>query len=348
MAKTQRWQRIRSRPLDAYNKTTVGFVAIGVVLALIAGLLLVKAAGIGYRNYHAQFLQAASLQPGNTITVAGVSVGQVTSIKLAGDHVEAGLRVQDNIKLGRDAKASIKITTILGARYLELQPGRDGTLPGQTIDLAHTQVPYDLQAALSDVTSTFEQVDADRIASSLTVLSKQIEGLPPIVPQAMDNIERLSAIVANRREQVGTLLSSLAKITSTLRRQQSGVGTFINQGQELIAEFIARSDAFHAMMRALTRFIDFLTKVVVDDKDSIDDLLKDVAELTGMLASHDDLLRSLLQIAPVATRNATNSFGSGNSLEISSTNGIVVDSWMCAISGRAKQFGMIEYFKDCK
>jgi hypothetical protein len=29
-------------------------------------------------------------------------------------------------------------------------------------------------------------------------------------------------------------------------------------------------------------------------------------------------------------------------------NGIVVDSWMCAISGRAKQFGMIPYFKDCK
>jgi len=27
---------------------------------------------------------------------------------------------------------------------------------------------------------------------------------------------------------------------------------------------------------------------------------------------------------------------------------MAIDSWMCAISGRAKQFGMIEYFKDCK
>jgi hypothetical protein len=26
----------------------------------------------------------------------------------------------------------------------------------------------------------------------------------------------------------------------------------------------------------------------------------------------------------------------------------LIDSWMCAISGRAKQFGMIQYFKDCK
>ena len=29
-------------------------------------------------------------------------------------------------------------------------------------------------------------------------------------------------------------------------------------------------------------------------------------------------------------------------------NGLAIDSWMCAISGRAKQFGMIEYFKDCQ
>ena len=30
----------------------------------------------------------------------------------------------------------------------------------------------------------------------------------------------------------------------------------------------------------------------------------------------------------------------------SAANGLAVDSWMCAISGRAKQFGMIEYFQD--
>jgi hypothetical protein len=29
-------------------------------------------------------------------------------------------------------------------------------------------------------------------------------------------------------------------------------------------------------------------------------------------------------------------------------NGILVDSWMCAISGRAKQFELAEYYKDCK
>ena len=67
-----------------------------------------------------------------------------------------------------------------------------------------------------------------------------------------------------------------------------------------------------------------------------------------MLAQHDDLLRNILQAGPVALRGLTNATGSGNAVDLTVGNGLLVDSWMCAISGRAKQFGMIQYFKDCK
>ena len=70
--------------------------------------------------------------------------------------------------------------------------------------------------------------------------------------------------------------------------------------------------------------------------------------LTGLAAKHDAMLRSILQSAPVALRGLANSTGTGNALDTTFTNGILIDSWMCAISGRAKQFEMIQYYKDCK
>ncbi len=141
-----------------------GFVAIAVVAVLIGAMLLVKVADVGYRHYTAQFLQAAALQAGNPITIAGIPVGEVTSMKLAGDHVEAGLKVRDDVALGEDSRAIIKVTTILGSRYLALQPAGPGSLPDNTFDLDHTEVPYDLQEALADVTTTYEQVDSDKFA----------------------------------------------------------------------------------------------------------------------------------------------------------------------------------------
>ncbi|OHU21261.1 mammalian cell entry protein [Mycobacteroides franklinii] len=348
MVKKPRWQRITRRPIDSYNKTWIGLIAIGLVAALIGGLVLVKLAGIGYRHYTAQFAQAAALHTGNIVTVAGIPVGEVTSMRLAGDYVETGLRVRDDVALGADTRAIMKVTTILGSRYLELRPGSTGKLAGGVIDLAHTEVPYDLQDTLADVTTTFGETDTDQIAASLGTLGKQLEGLPPVIPQAMDDLHRLSTIVANRRTQIGSLLANIDTVSSTLRRQQSGVGTLIRQGQDLLSEFVARRTAFHALTQSTTKLVDFLSKVVVNDQASINDLIRDLNHLLGLLSDHDDLVRSILQTAPVTARNVTNAFGYGNAWEAQVTNGLLVDSWMCAISGRAKQFGLLEYYKDCK
>ena len=348
MVNRARWRRSVRRPLDSYNKTWIGFIAIGLIVAVMGGLLLVKAAGLGYRHYTAQFAQAAALHTGNIVTVAGIPVGEVTSMRLARDHVEVGLRVRDNVPLGAETRAIMKVTTILGSRYLELRPGRSGTVAHGIIDLAHTEVPYDLQDTLADVTTTFGETNTDQIAASLGTLGKQLEGLPPVIPQAMDDLHRLSTIVANRRTQIGSLLANIDTVSSTLRRQQSGVGTLVRQGQDLLGEFVVRRTAFHALIQSTTKLVAFLSKVVVDDQASIEDLIRDLNHLLRLLSDHDDLVRNILQIAPVTARNVTNAFGYGNAWEANVTNGLLVDSWMCAISGRAQQFGMLEYFKDCK
>ncbi|MGB8386441.1 MCE family protein [Mycobacterium sp.] len=341
-------KRLGKRPLESYNKTWLGFIAVAVVAVVIGAMLLVHAIGAGYRHYTAEFLQAASLKAGSPITVAGIPVGTVTSMKLVGDHVEAGLKVRDDVKLGKDSKASIRVATILGSRYLAVEPDGSGSLPHDTFDLSHTEVPYDLQAALKDATTTFEQVDSDQFARSLSVLGKQLEGLPSVVPQAMANIDSLSSIIAQRRDQLGQLLKSTEQVTNTLRRQQAGIGNLVNQGQELIGQFVARRAVFHAMMQSLTNLIDTLSKILINDRPAVDALFKDVREFTGMLAQHDDLLRNLLQVTPIFFREAANLTGDGNAINFNAPNGLLIDSWMCAISAYAKQLGMIQYFKDCK
>ncbi|MCZ8382707.1 MlaD family protein [Mycobacterium sp. CPCC 205372] len=338
----------RRRALEDYSKPWLGAIAIAVIAVLVVAMLLVKLSGAGYRTYTAQFLQAAALQAGNPITIAGIQVGEVTGMELVGDRVEARLRVRDNVALGEDTRAIIKITTILGSRYLALQPAGQGELSDRTIDLAHTEVPYDLQEALADVTTTYEQVDSDQFAESLGVLGAELHTLPPVVPQAVQNIHTLSSIVAERRDQLGSLLKTTETVSSTLERQHANIANMVRQGQELIGEFVLRRASFHAMMQALTNLVETLSGIVIDDRPELENLLRNVRALSDMLGQHDDLLRSTLQAGPVALRGLANATGTGNAVDLNAANGLVVDSWMCAISGRAKQFGMIEYFKDCK
>jgi virulence factor Mce-like protein len=338
----------RRRPLESFNPAWLGLAAITVVVVLVAAMLTVKAADAGYRHYTARFLQAAALRTGNPITIAGIPVGEVTSMKLAGDHVEVGLKVRSDVALGKDSRATIKITTILGSRYLALQPAGPGSLPDNIFDLRHTDVPYDLQEALSDVTTTFEQVDSDKFAETLGILGRELQGVPAVLPQALKNTHTLATIIAERRDQLGTLLKTTELVTNTLHRQQANIGNLIVQGDDLIGEFVARRNSFHALMQALTDLVQTLSGIVIDDRPELEKLLTNLRELSGMLGKHDDLLRSTLQAGPVTLRGLTNATGTGNAVDFNASNGLLVDSWMCAISGRAKQFGMIQYFKDCK
>lgn len=341
-------KRRSRRPLDSVNNVLLGVIAIATVLVVIGVMLMIRVADIGYRTYNAHFLQAAALKVGNPVTIAGIPVGEVTSMELVGDHVEAGLKVRDDIVFGADSRASIKITTILGSRYLALFPAGADILPDNTFDLTHTEVPYDLQEALTDVTTTYEQVDSDKFAETLGILGDQMAGLPAIVPQALQNTHTLATIIADRRGQLGTLLKSTELVSNTLRAQQSNIGSLIRQGNSLVGEFVLRRASFQAMMDALTNLVETLSDIVIDDRPELEALLVNIRELSDMLGQHDDLLRSILQSGPVALRGLANATGTGNAVDLNASNGLLVDSWMCAISGRAEQFGMIPYFQDCQ
>lgn len=337
-----------SGPLESYNTTLLGFLALAVVGVVVAAALFVKLLGFGYTRYTAEFAQAAALAPGNPIMVAGIEVGHVSSMRLAGDHVEAGLTVRNDIPMGKDTRAKIQVMTILGSRYLKLEPDGPGKVPGKRITLSHTEVPYDLQSLLEDATTTFDQVDSDQFGQSLAVLGRQLSGLPPIIPQAMANLHSLAKITADRRDQLGTLLASTQRVANTLHNQQASLGNLVDQGQDFLGELVARQNTFHAMLAALTNLVSNLNNVVVNDRPMLDDMLTNLRALTDMIGQHDDLLRSLIQAAPPPLRGLTNATGYGPAVEFYVGNGIAIDSWMCAISGRAKQFNMIEYFKDCK
>jgi virulence factor Mce-like protein len=338
----------RKRTLEDLNKTLVGTVALAVVALLMATLVVITKVGPGYHRYSAEFTQAAALLPKNPVTVAGIPVGTVTGMRLAGDHVVVDMRIQNNVKLGKDSRAVIMVTTILGSRYLALQPGGGGELQNDTIDLNHTEVPYDLQQALQDVAVNFGEVDTDQLAGAIEVLGKQIEGLPPLIPKAMDNLKKLSTVMADRRDQFGSMLTTMDMVTATLRRQQTAIGSMVNQGNQLLGEFVARRAAFHAMLQGITNLVNAIDDTVITDRAELDQLLANLNTLAGLLAKNDGMLAGILQSAPLALRNLANATGTGNALDTNFANGILVDSWMCAISGRAKQFAMVQYYKDCK
>lgn len=339
------WVR-RRRPLEDYSKLWLGAIALGIVGVLVAAVFGIGALDLGKKQYRAEFAQAATLNPGDIVTIAGVSVGTVKRLELAGDRVVATFDIDKDIVLGGDTKAAIKLTTLLGSRYLAVSPEGDGTLHDATIGLANTTVPYDLQKTLADATTTFQQVDADRVAHSMSTLARGLGGVPAALPGALADLQSLTGIVAARRDQLSSLLDGTDKLAALVRDQQATLGSLVLQGRDLLAEITSRREAVQRLFASATAFIDTL-KRILNDAPGVNATLASLREFTTMITDHDALLRNILQTLPIPVRNIANATGSGPSIDVSATLPLV-DSWMCAISGRAKQFNLVEYFQDCQ
>ncbi|MEV5834528.1 MCE family protein [Nocardia sp. NPDC052112] len=342
------WQRMCGRPLEDRSKLRIGLVAVTVLAAVIGVTVFVNSLHLGTQTYRADFAQAAGVSSGDGVTLAGIQVGTVTGTRLAGDHVVVTMKLRRGLPLGSDTGAAIKLTTLLGSRYIELRPAGSGHLQGNSIPLSHTEVPYDLQTALQNATTTFSTIDADRVAQTMNALTEQLRGTPALMPEMLQNIRTLAAVIADRRTQIGSLLSSTEQVTTVLRDQQAELSAMVDQGRNVLQEIISRQHAIEDLLRATTTLVQQLKPVAVDDGPEIQQLLTNLTQMTGMIAGHDDLMRNILQILPVPWRLFANATGTGQELVGNGPDGAFIDSFMCALSEYAKQVNRPPYLQDCK
>ncbi len=93
--------------------------------------------------------------------VAGVKVGKVTGVSLDGDRVKVRFKVKDTW-VGDRSTAAIKIKTLLGEKYLAVDPlGPAAQNPDQTIPASRTVSPYDVTQALSGLADTVGRIDTE-------------------------------------------------------------------------------------------------------------------------------------------------------------------------------------------
>ncbi len=341
-------ERSPRKPIAEWNSLYLGIGGVGALVLVVALVVGISAIDVGRKSVEAEFAQAGEIRTGDQVTLAGVPVGEVKGSRLDGDRVVISMNIDRGIRLGNDTKAAIKLTTILGSRYIAITPEGSGSLEGDRIPLRNTQVPYDLQDTIEDATTNFEKVDAGGLADVMTTLSTQLEGAPDVVPEAISTAHTLSEIIATRRTQLGELITGAERVTTVIRNQEANIGSLMVQGRNLMVELTRRRDAVTGMFNATTALVAQLHRITVVNRPALDALIEDLNGMLGALARHDDLLRNTLEALPLPVRNFTNATGAGNYVDFTGPAGFLIDSWMCALSGRAEQVGRAPYFEDCR
>lgn len=309
-----RIRRPRLIPFRERNPVTIGAVGLTTLALLAVAAFNADSLPLigGGETYSAAFSEAGGLKPGDEVRIAGVKVGKVEEVDLDGDHVKVTFKVKGDPEFGTATGASIRVKTILGAKYLALHPkGRGQFRPGGEIPLSRTVSAYDVVQAFSDLTTTTEEVDTERLAKALDTISTTFQDSPEEVRASIKGLSRISRTVASRDEALRGLLDHAHGVTGVLAEHTEDFSALVEDGDKLFQEISRRRTAIHRLLKTSVALGIQLSGLVEDNREQIGPALKNLNTFVNMLERNQASLdRSVKLLAPYV-RVFTNTLGNG-------------------------------------
>jgi len=192
----------------------------GVVLLALVYLAAVAPRGLPTRDYYdidARFKDTTEIKLLSSVTINGRRVGQVSEIRSDGELSHLNLQLEPGTRLRSDATARIRIKNPVGAKYVNIDPGRAGEwLPDEgVIPVTQTSTAIDtpdLLATLDAPTRRNLSTDVQGLGRGFAGRGQDINETLPKAPGVLRDSRALADAILERPGAAARLFPSAQKL----------------------------------------------------------------------------------------------------------------------------------------
>jgi phospholipid/cholesterol/gamma-HCH transport system substrate-binding protein len=272
----------RTRSL-AWSELKIGVMAVA-ALALTALLIIAVggASGFTWERYSLKtgFENVQGLKSGAIVRIAGVEVGKVTKVQLAGAGVDVQLSIkkENQSRVTTESRASIGSMSLLGEPLIDVSPSATGT-PLKNGDYIKSAKPA---AQISDVAAT-----ANEGIVEATALLKDIRG-------GKGTVGKLFTDEALYRE-FNEVVASANAVAASINKGQGTLGK-LTKDSKAYDELNASLANLHEMTRKINAGEGSLGQLLKDDKlaKSLSATTNNLDQVTARLTRSDNTAGKLL------------------------------------------------------
>ncbi|WP_181781544.1 MlaD family protein, partial [Pseudonocardia pini] len=251
----------------------IAVAAVALVAATGAASGLQSAEDDG-RVIMAEFADVSPILAGQQVKVKGVTVGEIgepnylpdRKLSLVPLHVDARA-----LPVHTDATAKVAPLSLLGERYIDLDPGTAGApeLPrNQSITADRTGQAQDLQ----DILDTLDDPTAAGLASLVTTLGQGTDGngeniqmtLAALAP-AMGDTNKLVSVLSDQNELLGRVVDQVQPVTSALAADDGRkLDGLVGSAKSLLATTAQRDAQLRATLTELPSTLSAARQTLAD------------------------------------------------------------------------------------
>ncbi|HXU43878.1 MAG TPA: MlaD family protein [Thermoanaerobaculia bacterium] len=246
----------------------------------------------------AVFDSVAGLDDKAAVRVAGVRVGRVDGVSLAGRRAKIRIVLEKPLDLTQGTTATIANLGLLGEKYVELVPGPAGApkLPKDAVIQGTTPISFDqAMAKIQSIGDSIQGITGG--LSSALAGQKGGVSLGELMTGLAQTNNEIRKLVLDNREQVGRTIGNIEQVSANLAAELPHLVAQLEQTAKQISVILAENrDNLHGSM-------DNVRKVTTDIQTSVDNLNRitdkiasgqgTIGKLVNDEQAHDKLVETL-------------------------------------------------------
>ncbi|MGH1563644.1 MCE family protein [Mumia sp. DW29H23] len=297
---------------DGTQRRSAAALALAAGLTLVAGcgrgsvgdLPLPGGADVGDDPYTVvvEFADVLDLVPQSAVKVNDVSVGRVTAVALDGWQAEVTLTVNRDVELPDNALASIRQTSILGEKFVSLEPpasGAQGRLSeGDRIPLARSGHTPEVEQVLGALSLVLNGGAVDKVQVIARELNAATTGREANMRTLLRRLDEFVGTAEESKGEIVAAIEQIDRLAKATKGQQAAIDDALDDLPSALQTVNAQRANLVRMLGALSELSAVGTEVVVKSKQAVVADLKALNPVLDNLASAGDALVSSLEVLP--------------------------------------------------
>lgn len=175
------------------------------------------------------FANVLDLVPQSNVKVNDVAVGKVQSVKLVDWHAQVKVKINSNVDLPANAHAAVKMTSLLGEKYVDLEQPPPGTAStdrlgnGGHIPLTATGTAPEVEEVLGAMSLILNGGGLEQIQTITQELEKALHGNESAVRDLLKQLNTFFGSLDKQKNQITDALVKIDHLATTLNKQKASI-----------------------------------------------------------------------------------------------------------------------------
>lgn len=278
-------------------------------------------------RYHlaGSFGDVTGLYVGDPVKLAGVQVGQVTSIHLVHGRAEVGFDVDRDVRVPRTTTAVLRWRNLIGQRDLYLDPGTTTT---PTTDLLptdgsgrvdRTQDAVDIGAVVNALGPLTGAVDPRQLNDIFTAISQALDGNESHIDSLVQHLDDLTGVLASRDQTIQQMLTDYQSVTSVLASRDQQIATMIDNVSLLSQTFTDNTQLFANAIDDLSSTSTTFDALLTANEQQLRGVIDNLATVADVITQKLPQLQEAFGGLPLALESLFSVANGGNFLRVDAT-----------------------------